>query len=75
MGNALHVLDHLACTSCHVKLSATAHRKVEEEHAPIHVQFVLISRLDGTRLRKALHYLDRPVELGINELARIHVHL
>ena len=44
-------------------------------NAPIHVELLLVSSLNGAGLGETLHYLDRPVELGINELARIHVHL
>ena len=44
-------------------------------NAPIHVELLLVSSLNGAGLGETLHYLDRPVELSINELARVQVHL
>ena len=46
-----------------------------KRYTPIHVQLVLISRLNGPCLGEALHNLDGTVELRINELAGVHVHL
>lgn len=38
-------------------------------NAPIHVELLLVSSLNGAGLGETLHYLDRAVELCINELA------
>ena len=43
-------------------------------NAPVHVELLLVSSLDGAGLGETLHYLDRVVELCINELARVDVH-
>ena len=43
-------------------------------NAPIHVELLLVSSLNGAGLGETLHYLDRAVELCINELALVDVH-
>ena len=66
--------SHLVCTSWRTRTLDSGCKLVNVEHAPVHVELLLISSLNGASLWETLHYLDRAIELCVNELARVDVH-